>query len=182
MRMTFEGDELERLRHTTSKILLVALWVHVPIALIFGVAVGDNWLTPTCFMVAMGLAATVSWRTEGNGPSTRLVFAVALMADVSMFVFQFRGHAWQADMHMYFFVALACLVAYCDFRPIIAGTSCRTASSDPELLSPGGRLSWRIRPWSRRFSRRHPAYRGRRIDLARAHAGASIRDGGPEDS
>ena len=53
MRMTFEGDELERLRHTTSKILLVALWVHVPIALIFGVAVGDNWLTPTCFMVAM---------------------------------------------------------------------------------------------------------------------------------
>jgi methyl-accepting chemotaxis protein len=123
MRMTFEGDELERLRHTTSKILLVALWVHVPIALIFGVAVGANWLTPTCFMVAMGLAATVSWRTEGNGPSTRLVFAVALMADVSMFVFQFRGHAWQADMHMYFFVALACLVAYCDFRPIIAGTA-----------------------------------------------------------
>ena len=40
--MTFEGDELERLRHTTSKILLVALWVHVPIAFIFGVAVGAH--------------------------------------------------------------------------------------------------------------------------------------------
>jgi methyl-accepting chemotaxis protein len=25
-------------------------------------------------------------------------------------------------MHMYFFAALACLVAYCDFRPIVAGT------------------------------------------------------------
>ena len=25
-------------------------------------------------------------------------------------------------MHMYFFAALACLVAYCDYRPILAGT------------------------------------------------------------
>jgi methyl-accepting chemotaxis protein len=121
--MTFEVDELERLRQTTSKILLAALWVHVPIAIIFGISFGVQWVVPASFMVAVGLAATASWRTDGNGPSTRLVFAVALMADVSMFVFQFSGHPWQADMHMYFFVALACLVAYCDFRPIIAGTA-----------------------------------------------------------
>jgi methyl-accepting chemotaxis protein len=120
--MNFEGDELGRLRQTTSKILLAALWVHVPIAVIFGIALGANWLMPAVFMVALALAATASWRIGGNGPSTRLVFAVSLMAGVSMFVFQFRGHAWQADMHMYFFVALASLVAYCDYRPIIGGT------------------------------------------------------------
>ncbi len=39
-----------------------------------------------------------------------------------MFVFQLAGHRWQVDMHMYFFAALACLVAYCDYRPIIVGT------------------------------------------------------------
>ncbi len=44
------------------------------------------------------------------------------MGDVSVFTFQFAGHPWQIDMHMYFFAALACLVAYCDYRPILAGT------------------------------------------------------------
>ena len=44
------------------------------------------------------------------------------MGGVSVFAFQLAGHAWQIDMHMYFFAALACLVAYCDYRPILAGT------------------------------------------------------------
>ena len=79
-------------------------------------------MLPAAFMVAMALAATVSWRASGNGLSTRLIFAVALMGGVSVFAFQLAGHPWQIDMHMYFFAALACLVAYCDYRPIIAGT------------------------------------------------------------
>jgi methyl-accepting chemotaxis protein len=120
--MTFEGDELGRLRQTTSKILLAVLWLHLPIAVIIGTTLGGDWLMPAAFMAAMALAATVSWHIGGNGLSTRLVFAVALMAGVSMFVFQFAGHGWQVDMHMYFFAALAILVAYCDYRPIIAGT------------------------------------------------------------
>ena len=61
-------------------------------------------------------------RRAGNGLSTRLIFAVALMGGVSVFAFQLAGHPWQIDMHMYFFAALACLVAYCDYRPILAGT------------------------------------------------------------
>jgi signal transduction histidine kinase/ActR/RegA family two-component response regulator len=44
------------------------------------------------------------------------------MSDVALFTFQLSGHAWQADSHMYFFAMLACLVAYCDVRPIMAGT------------------------------------------------------------
>lgn len=120
--MTFEGNELGRLRQSTSRILLAVLWVHAPIAAIIGMTLGANWLMPCSFMVAMALTATLSWRIGGNGISTRLVFAVALMAGVSMLVFQFAGHHWQVDMHMYFFAALATLVAYCDFRPIVAGT------------------------------------------------------------
>ena len=73
-------------------------------------------------MVAHGRRRDVSWRTSGNGLSTRLIFAVALMGGVSVFAYQLAGHPWQIDMHMYFFAALACLVAYCDYRPIIAGT------------------------------------------------------------
>src|SRR3981189_3485090 len=74
-------------------------------------------------MVAMAAAATFSWRASGNGLSTRLIFAVAVMGGGSGFAFQLGGHPWQIDMHMYFFAALAGLVAYCDYRPILAGTA-----------------------------------------------------------
>lgn len=47
--MTFEGDELERLRHSTSKILLAVLWIHVPIAVIAALILGADWLVPASF-------------------------------------------------------------------------------------------------------------------------------------
>ena len=44
------------------------------------------------------------------------------MGGVAVFASQMSGHPWQIDLHMYFFATLACLVAYCDWRPIVAGT------------------------------------------------------------
>jgi methyl-accepting chemotaxis protein len=120
--MVVENDGLESLRQTTSKILVAMLWLHVPISMTIGLALGSDWIIPTIFMAAFALAATLSWSMSGNGLSTRLVFAVALMSGVSMFTYQLEGHAWQIDMHMYFFAALACTVAYCDYRPIVAAT------------------------------------------------------------
>ena len=120
--MTIESDDLAHLRETASKTLLAVLWLHVPIAVTIAMLRGTDVLVPAAFMVAMALAATVSWRASGNGLSTRLIFAIALMGGVSVFAFQLAGHAWQIDVNMYFFAALACLVAYCDYRPIIAGT------------------------------------------------------------
>ena len=120
--MTTESDDLAILRETASKTLLAVLWLHIPIAVTIGMVRGTDWLLPAAFMVAMALSATVSWRSSGNGLSTRLIVAVALMGGVSVFACQLAGHPWQIDMHMYFFAALACLVAYCDYRPIVAGT------------------------------------------------------------
>ncbi len=120
--MTIVSDDLAALRETTSKALLGLLWLHVPIALAIGLMRDSSWLAPTALMAAMALAATLSWTSSGNGLSTRLTVAIALMGSVSVFAYQLAGHAWQIDMHMYFFAALACLVAYCDYRPILAGT------------------------------------------------------------
>ena len=81
-----------------------------------------RWLMPTILTIVFAAAATVSWQTAGNGLSTSLVVAVALMGGVSVFTYQLAGQPWQIDMHMYFFAALACLVSYCDVRPLLAGT------------------------------------------------------------
>jgi len=120
--MMIENSDLKQLRETTSRVLLVVLWLHVPICLAIGLARGADWMLPVLLTAAMAIAATLSWRATGNELSTRLVFAVALMGDVSVLTFQLAEHRWQIDMHMYFFAALACLVSYCDYRPIIAAT------------------------------------------------------------
>jgi methyl-accepting chemotaxis protein len=117
-----ESSDLKQLRETTSRALLAVLWLHVPLCLAIGMARGTDWMLPLLLTAAMAMAATLSWRTIGNELSTRLIFAVALMGDVSVFTFQLAGHRWQVDTHMYFFAALACLVSYCDYRPIIAAT------------------------------------------------------------
>jgi methyl-accepting chemotaxis protein len=120
--MHTESDDLAALRETTSRLLLAVVWLHVPIAAAIGLMRGTDWMMPSAIVAAMALAATLSWRAAGNALSTRLVFAVALMSGVSVFVYELTGHPWQVDTHMYFFSALACLVGYCDYRPIMAGT------------------------------------------------------------
>ena len=114
--------DLDVLREAASRTLIVLLWLHVPIAAAIGLARGTDWLLPTVVTIVFAGTALLSWWAAGNGLSTRLVVAVALMGDVAIFTFQLSGHPWQADMHMYFFAMLACLVAYCDFRPVVAGT------------------------------------------------------------
>jgi signal transduction histidine kinase/ActR/RegA family two-component response regulator len=119
--MTLDSRDLDALRETASRMLLALLWLHAPVAAVIGLTRGTNWLLPTLFAIMLAGAATLSWRGAANGLSTRLVVAVALMSDVAMFTFQLSGHPWQSDSHMYFFATLACLVAYCDYRPIVAG-------------------------------------------------------------
>jgi methyl-accepting chemotaxis protein len=120
--MNTGANDLNALRETASKALIALLWLHVPIALVIGMARDTGWLMPTLLTAVLAAVATFSWRASGNGLSTSLLVAVALMGGVSVFTFQLSGHPWQIDMHMYFFAALACLVAYCDYRPILVGT------------------------------------------------------------
>jgi methyl-accepting chemotaxis protein len=119
---TLGNRELDTLRETASRTLIVLLWLHVPIAITIGIAHGRDWMLPMLLAVALAVAATLSWRASGNGLSTRLVVAVALIGGVSLFTYQLSGQAWQIDIHMYFFAALACLVAYCDYRTVVVGT------------------------------------------------------------
>jgi methyl-accepting chemotaxis protein len=121
--MTTEDRNLEALRETASRTLIVLLWLHVAIAMAIGTMRDNGWVLPTLLTAMLAVAGTVSWSTAGNGLATRLVFAVTVMGGVAVVTYQLAGHPWQIDFHMYYFAALACLVAYCDYRPIVAGTA-----------------------------------------------------------
>src|ERR1700744_4117314 len=111
--MNTDCRELDALRESASRALIGLLWLHVPIALAIGLTRGTDWMLPALFTVVMAGATTLSWRMAGNGLSTRLTVAVALMSDVSIFTYQRSAHPWQIDLHMYFFATLACFVAFC---------------------------------------------------------------------
>jgi len=120
--MSAETKDLDALRATTSRLLVALAWLHVPLAAAIGLMRGEAVMQPAAMVAALAAAATLSWRASRSGVSTRMVVAVALMGDVAVFTSQLSGHPWQTDMHMYFFATLAMLVAYCDFRAILAGT------------------------------------------------------------
>ncbi len=112
---------VDLLRVRTARFLAIYIAAHLP------VVVGLEWLMQdgvgwTSATMAAIAAATglMAWRAEGL--SQRLFLAVAMMLTVACVLAAMRGQAWQIDIHMYFFAALAMLVAFCDWRVVLAGT------------------------------------------------------------
>ena len=92
--MDIDCKDLEALRENASRASIALLWLHVPIAMAIGFALGTDWLLPAFLMLVMAAAATLSWRKAGNGLSTSLLVAVALMGGVSVITYQFMGNPW----------------------------------------------------------------------------------------
>ncbi len=111
--------DLAELRRTAGLGLLILLWVHVGLTLGLAMLVGTDWLWPTLFMAALAGVATMSYRLDPIGQSSRLVTAVALIGAVSILVYVLHGQAWQVDLHMYYFAALAVLSIYCDWQVVL---------------------------------------------------------------
>ena len=53
----------------------------------------------------------------------RLSVAIMIVLVPALLLYVLRGAAWQIDMHMYFFVALASLTILCDWRPLVLGAA-----------------------------------------------------------
>ncbi len=108
-------------RDAGVRLLTICLWVStLTLAVIgWGIESGDTWL-------ATGLSAllnvTPTWcRLKGRSDGeARMSFGVAAALHPALYVYLLQGHAWQMDMHMYFFAALAALTVLYDRRALIA--------------------------------------------------------------
>ncbi len=118
--MPSKDKDLSALRGTATIAFVALLWAHLPVILAIGLVRGTDWLMPAAVMAALAGVSTLSWRIAGSGASTRLTIAVSLVGAVSLLVYQMAGNPWQVDLHMYYFAAIASLVAFCDYRAIIA--------------------------------------------------------------
>jgi methyl-accepting chemotaxis protein len=123
--MTFEvrtADELVRLRGQVDRVLAALIWLHVPlIACVAWLQDNSIWVLGGCAgAVAAAVAvAQAAWPAE---TARRMMVAVGAMVMVSLLLAASAGSAWQADIHMCYFAALALLAVYCDRNVILVGT------------------------------------------------------------
>ncbi|WP_404477694.1 response regulator [Novosphingobium sp. BL-52-GroH] len=115
--------ELDKLRLHFGRFLLSLFWAHVP--LLAGVALLTGHSPVGAALAGAVLAACyhLAWWRGGIAPATRYLSAVALMGEPAILLVLLRGHAWQMDMHMYFFAMLALTIAWCDRRAILAAAA-----------------------------------------------------------
>jgi methyl-accepting chemotaxis protein len=137
-------NAVDVLRRTFSSALLVIIWIHLPLVVLAGMVVGLPIIGPAVAVGLLAGAMTVSWLQNRIGLETQLVSAVVLAGLPAVLVYQFAGHPWQLDLHMYFFALLAVLSAWCDWRPILLGAAVIAVHHLalnvllPHLVFPGG--------------------------------------------
>jgi methyl-accepting chemotaxis protein len=113
------GDQ----RRLTAKIVVGLLWSLTPLIAGSLLMRGQPWVVLGISSLGIAMAGTVVWRSLADGFGSRATLAVSLMAQVSLLVAAMQGHAWQADMHMAYFAALAILAGFCDWRVIGIGAA-----------------------------------------------------------
>src|SRR5579872_3131609 len=116
-------DDLEMHRIRSHRIIIALLWLHVPFNMGVFLLVGAPWLWLGLATLASAALATATWRLASSQAAIRVTNAVAYMATISLLLASMRGHPWQADIHMYYFAALALIAIYCDPLAIAAAAA-----------------------------------------------------------
>lgn len=112
-------NSITQIRETFGKLLGYALFAHIALVPLIGLIIGNPILMPSIFG---GVLATIPFailKTQGPNALYRQMASVSLVLFAALIVYQFRGHPFQIDMHMYFFAVLAIVAAFCDARVII---------------------------------------------------------------
>jgi methyl-accepting chemotaxis protein len=114
---------LDRLRYHGVRAWAVIGWGSF-ILLLIGDAVLDAGAGPLLLIVlgSVNIGPTMmALRGRYDAEARALMGSLAAIIPATM-IFLLRGHPWQMDAHMYFFVGMAALVMLADWRPIILST------------------------------------------------------------
>ncbi|UTW52277.1 chemotaxis protein [bacterium SCSIO 12827] len=116
-------DALNELRINSTRFFVLFAWAHLPLAgLAFWLTQGDI-ITGAGIIAAVAVASTVAWRTQPTAAASRFLIAAGAMINVGALLYLFAGHAWQIDVHMYFFAVLAMVAAFCCWRAVLVAAA-----------------------------------------------------------
>ena len=148
--MAERGIDLDTLRRTATRLLVGFMWLQPPIIAAAALALDVPVLASLATALVVAGCAQAAILLDKDSTISRIALGVALMAHISILVAVFNGQAMQVDMHMYYFAALALLVAMCDWK-VIAAAAFSVAVHHialnyllPNLIYPGGSNFFRL--------------------------------------
>jgi methyl-accepting chemotaxis protein len=120
--MSFSFATLDDQRRAGGRMIIALSWAMVVIVSATRLLLHGEVAGPLIAATCMAGLTTLTARWGTVAPIGRTLTGVLLMAQVSLLVAITAHHAWQIDMHMAYFAALALLVIYCDWVVIAAAT------------------------------------------------------------
>ena len=115
---------MTRLEALQSKAMMVLVVIQVAvIPLYLGKALFMDMGKALFGAVLLGLVAGLSafvWKTAPRQTSSRMVVGAGMIGFPAALTYMMSGQAWQIDMHMTFFAALAMVTLLCDWRALVA--------------------------------------------------------------
>ncbi len=116
-------NNLDRLRAGFAPAMIGVIAFSAALVVLAALLLMDGgWVLAVASLAVAGGSAAM-WRADPTGASTRIVTSAALAAQVAMLVYAFAGHAFQIDMHMYFFAALAISAGWVDEKAVLANAA-----------------------------------------------------------
>lgn len=116
-------SDIHSIRRRAVQALSYFIAAHVPLVAVTAFLLGRDLLWPTAATAVAAGAVLVAARVQPDAPATRYLIAAVMMGIVSVLVALFWGNAWQIDMHMYYFAALAILTPMVCTVSIIVATA-----------------------------------------------------------
>ncbi|MEH3100656.1 methyl-accepting chemotaxis protein [Sphingomonas adhaesiva] len=115
--------EVDRLRRFGVRAWAVMGWIVLLLMVAAAVVMDRGIVLPILVIGALVNAVpTLMALRRRYDAQARLTLGVPAAMLPALLVFLLKGHAWQMDAHMYFFVAMAALVVVADWRPILVAT------------------------------------------------------------
>jgi methyl-accepting chemotaxis protein len=121
MRLIFSN--LDDQRRAGAKLISVLTALMIPVVVVSRLLLHGSPIGLGAAATAIAVFSGLTLKGGQSGSLGRALSGVALMAQVSLLVAANDGHAWQIDMHMAYFAALALLVVYCDWVVIAAAAA-----------------------------------------------------------
>jgi methyl-accepting chemotaxis protein len=108
--------ELEKFQRIIAKALVTLGFVNVLVLAATCALLGKDVIDNAA--VSLVLAIAPASLLYFGRPNSVVAFAIAtvLVGQTSLLVAAFNGHPWQIEMHFYYFVVLAMLSGFCDWR------------------------------------------------------------------
>ncbi|NRA30371.1 MAG: hypothetical protein HRU11_08915 [Parvularculaceae bacterium] len=118
MTQTSSIARLRRQAQRITELALVSYIVLLPTCALF--VSPDRFVSTLIALLATCAGAILVSRTHGDGSMSRIALAVGLVSGPAVALYVYAGHAWQIDMHMGFYAALAIAALMCDWRAVVA--------------------------------------------------------------